>query len=138
VVLTNQATGASRDATTSSGGDYVFVEVVPGKYDVAFEHSGFKKTAQTGIALSSANRLSVDLQLTVGSVSETVEVKATVGLVQAESAVVGRTIDSKQVADLTLNGRNPIYLALLKPGVRGGSIGSFDPDSMMSPATCKA
>jgi hypothetical protein len=130
VTVRNENTGEQRQSTTNATGYYVFPNLVVGTYTVTAEQTGFKKTAQTSIALSSAMRLSVDLQLTVGSVSETVEVKATIGLVQAESAVVGRTIDSKQVADLTLNGRNPIYLALLKPGVRGGSIGAFDPDSV--------
>jgi hypothetical protein len=39
-------------------------------------------------------------------------------------------VDTKQIQDLTLNGRNPIYFALLKPGVGGGAIGTFDPDSV--------
>ena len=130
VTVRNENTGEEKQAKTNSGGYYVFPNLLVGTYSLAAEASGFKKILQTGIALSSATRLGVDLQLTVGSVSETIEVKATVSLVQAESAVVGRTINSRQVADLTLNGRNPIYLALLKPGVRGGSIGAFDPDSV--------
>ena len=130
VVVRNENTGEQRQTTTNASGYYVLPNLVVGTYTISAEASGFKKTVQSGITLSSAMRLSVDLELTVGSVSETVEVKASVGLVQAESAVVGRTINSRQVADMTLNGRNPIYLALLKPGVRGGSIGAFDPDSV--------
>jgi hypothetical protein len=101
-----------------------------GTYTISVEAPGFKKSVQTGITVSSSVRLSLDIELAVGAVTDTVQVEATVGLVQAESAVVGRTINARQVADLTLNGRNPIYLALLKPGVRGGSIGAFDPDSV--------
>src|SRR4029079_7279465 len=51
-------------------------------------------------------------------------------LVQSETATVGRTVETRQIEDLTMNGRNPIYLTLLKPGVSGGSIGTFDPDSV--------
>lgn len=130
VIARNENTGEQRQTTTNSTGYYVIPNLVVGTYSISAESAGFKKTIQTGIGVSSAIRLSVDMELTVGAVTETVEVKATAGLIQAESAVVGRTIDSKQVADLTLNGRNPIYLALLKPGVRGGSIGTFDPDSV--------
>ncbi|MFN7919650.1 MAG: carboxypeptidase regulatory-like domain-containing protein [Bryobacteraceae bacterium] len=130
VTARNENTGEQRSTTTNSTGYYVLPNLVVGTYTLTAESAGFKKTLQTGISVSSAIRLSIDLELTVGAVSETVEVKAAVGLVQAESAVVGRTINSRQVADLTLNGRNPIYLALLKPGVRGGSIGAFDPDSV--------
>ncbi len=130
VTAKNENTGETRTVQTNSSGYYVLPNLVVGTYSITAEASGFKKTVQSGVTMSSAMRLSVDLELTVGSVSETVEIKGQIGLVQAESAVVGRTINSKQVADLTLNGRNPIYLALLKPGVRGGSIGSFDPDSV--------
>ena len=130
VTVRNENTGEEKTTKTNASGYYVFPSLLVGTYSLSAESAGFKKVHQSGIGLSSASKLSVDLQLTVGAVTETVEVKATVGLVQAESAVVGRTINSKQVADLTLNGRNPIYLALLKPGVRGGSIGAFDPDSV--------
>ncbi|HXJ42591.1 MAG TPA: carboxypeptidase-like regulatory domain-containing protein, partial [Bryobacteraceae bacterium] len=101
-----------------------------GTYTVTAEMSGFKKTVQTGVVLDSAARVSADLTLTVGAVSESVEVQSNALQVQTETAQVGRVVDSKQIADLTLNGRNPIYLALLKPGVAGGSIGTFDPDSV--------
>src|SRR5437016_12123723 len=80
--------------------------------------------------LDSAGKLNVDLTLTVGAVTESVEVNASATLVQTESAQVGRVVTSKQIQDLTLNGRNPIYLTLLKPGVSGGSINTFDPDSV--------
>ena len=94
------------------------------------ETPGFKKSVQSGIQLSAAAKLSIDIELTVGSVTDSVEVNATATLVQSETATVGRTIDTKQIENLTMNGRNPVYLALLKPGVIGGSIGTFDPDSV--------
>jgi hypothetical protein len=59
-----------------------------------------------------------------------VEVTASTSRVQTDSAQVGRTVDSRQIQELTLNGRNPIFLALLKPGVRGGAISTFAPDSV--------
>ena len=110
VTVRNENTGEQRRTRTDESGYYVFPNLVVGTYMVTTEHPGFKKSVQTGITLSSAVRLSIDVPLTVGSVSDTVQVEATAGLVQAESAVVGRTINSEQVADLTLNGRNPIYL----------------------------
>ncbi len=130
VTIRNENTGAEKTTKSNSTGYYVFPNLLVATYTLSAEAPGFKKVLETGITLSSSVRLNVDLALTVGSVTETIEIKATAGLVQAESAVVSRTINSKQIADLTLNGRNPIYLALLKPGVRGGSIGTFDPDSV--------
>lgn len=130
VTVTNVGNGEKRQITTNANGYYVFPNLPVGNYSVSAENPGFKKTLQVGIVLDSASRLSVDLTLTVGSVSESVEVKASAAQVQTETAQVGRVVDTKQIQDLTLNGRNPIYLALLKPGVTGGSIGTFDPDSV--------
>src|SRR4030095_3386438 len=61
---------------------------------------------------------------------ETVTVTAGQAFIQTTTAQVARTIETKQIQELTLNGRNPIFLASLKPGVRGGTIGTFDPDSV--------
>jgi carboxypeptidase family protein len=130
VTVVNQGNGDQRQATTNAGGYYVFPNLPVGSYTVSVELPGFKKTVETGIVLDSAAKLNIDLALAVGAVSESVEVNASATQVQTESAQVGRVVDNKQIANLTLNGRNPIYLALLKPGVTGGSIGTFDPDSV--------
>src|SRR3982751_272736 len=130
VTATNLGNGEQRQVTTNSNGYYIFPNLPVGTYSVSAELVGFKKTIQTGIVLDSASKLNVDLALTVGAVSESVEVTASTTQVQTESAQVGRVVDTKKIQDLTLNGRNPIYLALLKPGVTGGSIGTFDPDSV--------
>src|SRR5215471_599770 len=130
VTLTNEGNGQQRQATTNTSGYYVVPNLPVGTYTASVESTGFKKTIQSGIVLDSAARLSVDLVLTVGAVTESIEVKGAAALLQTESAQVGRVVDTRQIQDLTLNGRNPVYLALLKPGVAGGSIGTFDPDSV--------
>jgi hypothetical protein len=130
VTITNQGNGDQRTATTNANGYYVFPNLQVGTYSVAAEMTGFRRTVESGIVLDSVAKLNIDLALTVGAVTESVEVKASSTQVQTESAQVGRVVDTRQIQDLTLNGRNPIYLALLKPGVAGGSIGTFDPDSV--------
>ncbi|MDQ1472756.1 MAG: hypothetical protein QOJ99_4236 [Bryobacterales bacterium] len=130
VTVTNAGTNDTRTAITNGSGYYVVANVPVGTYTVAAEHPGFKRTIRAGVVLDSAARVGVDFALTVGAVSESVEVNSSAAQVQTESAQVGRVVDLKQIQDLTLNGRNPIYLALLKPGVTGGSIGTFDPDSV--------
>jgi hypothetical protein len=130
VTVTNEGNAYQRQTSTNTNGYYVVPNLPVGKYSVSAESAGFKKTVQTGIVLDSAARLSIDLTMTVGAVSESVEVQSNAAQVQTESAQVGRVVDTKQIQDLTLNGRNPIYLALLKPGVAGGGIGTFDPDSV--------
>ena len=130
VTISNQGNGETRTANSNTSGYYVIANLPVGTYSVTSEKGGFKKTVQSGIVLDSAARLNIDLTLTVGAVTDSVEVKGNSVQVQTESAQVGRVVDSKQIQDLTLNGRNPIYLALLKPGVSGGSMGTFDPDSV--------
>src|SRR6266853_1452991 len=130
VTAINEGSNDQRATTTNSSGFYVFPTLPVGKYTVAAEVPGFKKTLQTGVSVDSASKLNVDLTMTVGAVSESVEVKASASQVQTESAQVGRVIETKQIENVMMNGRNPIYLALLKPGVQGGGIGIFDPDSV--------
>ena len=130
VVVTNDATNVSQRATSNDQGFYIFVTLPIGTYRVGVEANGFKRYQQTNIVVNAAGKAAVDVELAVGALTDTVEVRATGAQVNTESAQVGRVVESKQIQDLTLNGRNPIYLALLKPGVRGGNINTFDPDSV--------
>src|SRR5256885_9066958 len=101
-----------------------------GSYAVTVELSGLKKFMRTGIRLTATSQIAVDAELELGSLEETITVTAGTAFVQTTTAQVARTIETRQIQELTLNGRNPIYLASLKPGVRGGTIGTFDPDSV--------
>ena len=130
VVATNEGTKEPHRTVTNSEGYYVFPQLVVGSYTIAIEAQGFKRYVKTGIALDAEAKVSADVELTVGAASESVEVTASSAAVQTDSAQVATTIETKQMQDLTLNGRNPIYLAALSPGVIGGTIGTFDPDSV--------
>jgi hypothetical protein len=130
VTVTNERNADHRSTVSNSTGYYVFPDLPVGAYSVTVELMGFKKFAQTGLRLSAASQLAVDAVLQVGSLEETIEVKASPSQVQTTTGQVARTIDTRQIQALTLNGRNPIFLASLKPGVRGGTIGTFDPDSV--------
>lgn len=121
VTLVNEATRLERRAQTNETGYFVVANVPPGFYTVTFEAAGFKKFTSTGNKLDANVATSVNATLEVGAVTETVEVVANLAQVQAETATVGKTVDAQQISNLMLNGRNPIWLALLKPGVRSGS-----------------
>jgi carboxypeptidase family protein len=130
VAIANEATGNKRTTVTNSSGFYVLPDVPVGSYTVSVELSGFKKFVRPGVRLTSGSQIAVDADLALGSLEETITVTAAQSFIQTTSAQVARTIETKQIEALTLNGRNPIYLASLKPGVRGGTIGTFDPDSV--------
>jgi len=76
VTVTNQGNGEQRQTTTNSSGYYVVPNLPVGTYSVTAELAGFKKTVQSGIVLDSAGKLNIDLALTVGAVTESVEVNA--------------------------------------------------------------
>src|SRR4030095_5485184 len=119
-----------RQTTTNADGYYVFPNLVVGAYTITAEAPGFRRVVEPNTKLTAESKTSVECALQVGAVTESVEVSASTSQVQAETAQVGRTVEARQIHDLTLNGRHPIYLALLKPGVTGGAIGAFDPDSV--------
>src|SRR5205085_1668451 len=89
-----------------------------GTYTVVAEREGFKKAGQFDVALTADARLTVDLTLETGQVSEMVQVTSALGeTVNTTSGEVARVIDSQQVQNLALNGRNYIQLLSLVPGV---------------------
>src|SRR6267378_1245449 len=101
VTAINEGSNDQRTTTTNSSGFYVFPTLAVGKYTVTAEVPGFKKTLQTGVSVDSASKLNVDLTMTVGAVSESVEVKSSASQVQTESAQVGRVIETKQIENMT-------------------------------------
>jgi len=125
VSVRNEATGLERRITTNEGGYYVATSLPPGYYTVTVEKAGFKKYVKTQNKLDANISGVVSATLEVGTVTETVEVVASVTQLQSETATMGKLIEEKQIKNMMLNGRNPLYLAQLKPGVRGGSMAAF-------------
>ena len=125
VKLKHETTGLERTTVTNESGYYVVSSLPPGFYTIEVEAPGFKKFVKTQNKLDPSIPRTIDAQLDVGAVTEVVEVVASGAILQSETATVGKLIDSQQIGNMILNGRNPILLALLKPGVRGGSLQSF-------------
>ncbi len=121
VTLINAATQFTRTLATNSDGQYVASAIPPGEYEVTVEKQGFQKLARTGIRLTTASKLNVDLQLIVGSQTETVSVTATAPLLQSQSAEVSSLVDSRQMVTLPLVSRDFTDLVLLTPGAHAGS-----------------
>jgi hypothetical protein len=117
VTLTNEGTNASVSTTTGDDGGYKFTPVKIGTYKVTVSIQGFQTTTQHGLTVNVGENLVADFSLKPGSVSETVEVTTTAPVLQSQDASVGQVIDSKNVNDLPLNGRNFTFLAQLAAGV---------------------
>lgn len=125
VTITSETSSYDRLTTTNGEGYYIVTQLPPGLYTVSIEANGFKLYKETGKKLDPNLPAKVDATLQPGAVSETVNVTASTAAVQSESATVGKVVEGKQIQYIQLNGRNPLFLALLKPGVNGGALGGF-------------
>jgi hypothetical protein len=121
VTVRNQ-TGLERQATTNESGYYTITNIPPALYTVTVEAAGFKKFESSNNKLDPASQLGLDATLVVGAATETVEVSASAVTLQTESASVQKLVTREQIDALELNGRNPVGLASLVPGARGGNL----------------
>src|ERR1700686_1768297 len=117
VTLTDIDKNEKHTITTDASGNYAFVNILPGRYRIEAEKSGFKKFLREPIIVEIESGLKVDITLEVGAVSETIEVTAETPLLQSETNSLGQVIEQRSVTELPLNGRNPLALVALVPGV---------------------
>src|SRR5215216_2867096 len=118
VKIINSANNSERTVTTDESGFYTVTNLPVGIYRIEAEAKGYKKALVSGQSVTADARLTVDLKLEVGEVSETVEIVGAAGeTVNTTSGEVARVIDQQQVQNLALNGRNYIQLLSLVPGV---------------------
>src|SRR5262245_34914020 len=116
VKITNLETGITREVNSDDNGRY-FAESLPiGNYDITAEKTGFKRFTHKAIKLTVADRLSIDIVMEVGQVSELVTVTAETPVVQTETGAINYLISGNQVTELAVNGRNFVQLAQLVPG----------------------
>src|SRR3954464_13887618 len=120
VTATNQQTQLSSNAVTDGTGFYTFPNLPAGRYNVVAELQGFKKALRQDVQLDAAGSLALDFALETGALSEAVTVTAESPKLQTDVAL-RKTIESKDIEQLSFSGRNPIGVVGLKPGVIGGS-----------------
>src|SRR5215831_5577307 len=121
VIVKNEATGTERRTSTNESGIYTVTNIPAGLYTVTAEAPGFKKFEARNNKLDPSAALAVDVALTVGASTETVEVAASAQVLQTESASRESLVTRQQIDLLELNGRNPVGLAALAPGARPGN-----------------
>src|SRR5580698_1467347 len=127
VVAHNEANGQDRTVQTNASGSYTITNLPPGDYTVRVEAQGFGTVVQRGTHLDPNIGSRYDAALKPGESSTTVTVQADANTLQTESAAVGQLVTSDQVRSIQLNGRNPIYLSQLEPGVaRNSPLSSFN------------
>ena len=117
VTLTNPATGFERAATTDAQGAYEFVQVTPGTYTLTASAPGFAATKVADLTLLVNAPATQNLTLKVAATSEVVEVQGAAELVNTQDASIGNAFDSKQILNLPIEGRDPVGILSLQPGV---------------------
>jgi len=117
VTLTNEATGVSRSVQTNSSGDYVFLEVVPGNYDVSFEQAGFKQSLRKSVTVEVNGVVTLNQTMQIGEQKETVEVSSEAPLVDTTTTQLGAVVNDRAVSQLPLNARDTYQFLQLQPGV---------------------
>ena len=125
VNIRNEATGVERRLTSNQDGYFVASSLPPGFYTITVDAAGFKRFEKTNNKLDPNITSTVDVAMTVGSATETVNVVAEAPTIQSETATLGKLITTNEIRNIPLNGRNPLFLALLKPGVSGGALAQF-------------
>ena len=117
VVATQDGTGVAATSTTNDRGEFIFPGLRVGAYVVTAELQGFRRAVSRDVRVSVQARAQVNLQLSVGAMTEEVIVTGRAQLLQTQSADIGSVIDARQVRDLPLLGRRYSELAFLSPGV---------------------
>src|SRR3984893_12020427 len=122
ITLHNTDTGTERESLTNDSGLYVFVSVPPAEYVLKVTKDGFTTATQAGLHVLVNQASTQDFTLRVGSTQQSVTVEASSVTLETANATLGTVIESKQVTDLPLNGRNFIQLLALTPGVSPVSV----------------
>jgi Carboxypeptidase regulatory-like domain len=116
VTARNLDNGSVRKAASNDFGNYRIDSVPAGPYEVSSSAAGFKTEVRSGIVVTVGSDVGVNFSLTIGAISEKVEVTGDAPQVDTSSSALGGFVNSATIRELPLNGRGWLQLALLQPG----------------------
>jgi len=116
ISVTNLATGMERQVAANQDGYYTVPLLPPGEYRITVQHRGFKPITRSGVILQVDQRAELNFTLEVGTLAETVEVRADAARLNTVEASQGQVIENRRIVELPLNGRTYTDLALLSAG----------------------
>jgi hypothetical protein len=109
-------TGAIRKVTSADNGEYRVASIPAGNYEVTITAAGFKTEVRSGVGVTVGADVNLNFSMTVGAVTEKVEVTGEVAQVDTSSSAMGGVVNSTTIRELPLNGRDWMQLVLLQPG----------------------
>ncbi|MBZ5542331.1 MAG: TonB-dependent receptor [Acidobacteriia bacterium] len=116
VTIVNMETAFTRTTATSAEGAYTFPGLPIGTYDLTVNKAGFQSYKQSGITLQVNQTARIDLTLQLGGVAQAIEVVGQAAMLDTETSSQGQVVEQRSLADLPLDGRNPIALVSLVAG----------------------
>ena len=119
ITATNADTGISTTTFTNEEGYYALPYLPVGRYTVAAQLSGFSKEQRTDLVLQVGQTVRLDIQLKLGEITTSIDVQASLPVVQSETSSVGAVVETRQILGVPLNGRSLFSLLALAPGVQG-------------------
>ncbi|MCZ2156645.1 MAG: carboxypeptidase regulatory-like domain-containing protein [Bryobacterales bacterium] len=117
VDLVNTGTDAKLSVASDANGNYHFFALPAGTYSIAVAKEGFAKLRRDGIVLRVGDQISIDLELRVGDITQSIEVTAAAPLLQSTRGTTSFVVEQKKIVSLPLDGRNFVPLIALSPGV---------------------
>ena len=117
ITVTSAATNATVVTKATESGNYLASFLTPGTYRILVEKEGFKKFVAESITLATLDKARVDVQLQIGSISDSVTVSSVTPTIETETASRGTSISNELIANLPTQGRNPFQIAWAAPGV---------------------
>lgn len=117
VTAKNESTGVTYTAQSSSTGNYSFEALPVGSYEIRVEAQGFRTFASSANVLTVGSPLVVEVPMQIGATSEVVSVTGSYEKLATSNAALGDVIERKTITELPLNGRNPLSLITLQPGL---------------------
>src|SRR5271170_7874467 len=121
VTASNTATGVVQSVTTATDGSYSFLQLQPGDYSLKVVKDGFETFAVARVHLDVNTVFMQDAKMTLGTVGTQVLVEANQVQVETSSTQLGTVVDSNQIVNMPLIGRNWLQLQQIEPGVVSAS-----------------
>jgi len=118
VTLVGEGTGSIQTNTSDADGNFRFLQLPPGIYSVEVSTAGFKRFRHEGLIMQADRSMAVPVVLSVGQVTETVEVSGSSPLLEPNTSSLGTTVETQKLRDLPLPANNPFGLLNLVPTVK--------------------
>src|SRR6476646_1404017 len=116
LTLTNTDTNTRLSAVTNTSGEFQFLQLPPATYSLVAENPGFKRATASSVLVQVDQVTHIDLTLEVGSVTDSVQVEAAAPLLESDKSTISSVIDTRTIANMPMNARQYLDLALLTPG----------------------